>query len=50
MLSTLEWPTGVVDGFVTVLAAGASLVQVTNADKEKLDRHQETERTTDVLL
>lgn len=50
VLSTLEWPTGVVDGFVTVLAAGASLVQVTNADKEKLDRHQETERTTDVLL
>lgn len=50
VLSTLEWPAGVLDGFVAVLAAGASLVQVSNADKAKLDRHQETERTTDVLL
>lgn len=47
VLSTLDWPAGVLDGFVTVLAAGASLVQVTNP--AKLDRHKETERTTDVL-
>jgi uncharacterized protein (TIGR03089 family) len=47
VLSTLDWPAGVLDGLVTVLAAGASLVQVTNPTK--LDRHRETERTTDVL-
>lgn len=47
VLSTLDWPAGVPDGLVTVLAAGASLVQVTNPTK--LDRHAETERTTDVL-
>lgn len=49
VLSTLDWPAGVLDGLVTVLAAGASLVQVTNADPAKLDHHGETERTTDVL-
>jgi uncharacterized protein (TIGR03089 family) len=50
VLSTLDWPAGVMDGLVTVLAAGASLVQVTNADPAKLDKHQETERTTDLLI
>lgn len=50
VLSTLEWPAGVMDGLVTVLAAGASLVQVTNADPAKLDTHQETERATLVLV
>lgn len=49
VLSTLDWPAGVMDGLVTVLAAGASLVQVTNADPAKLPKHQETERTTDLL-
>jgi uncharacterized protein (TIGR03089 family) len=49
VLSTLEWPAGVLNGLVTVLAAGASLVQVTNADPAKLAKHQETERTTDLL-
>jgi hypothetical protein len=49
VLSTLAWPAGVLDGFVAVLAAGASLVQVTNADPAKLNHHGETERTTDVL-
>ncbi|MFL6118219.1 TIGR03089 family protein [Actinophytocola sp.] len=49
VLSTLDWPTGVMDGLITVLAAGASLVQVTNADPAKLDKHREAERTTDVL-
>jgi uncharacterized protein (TIGR03089 family) len=48
VLSTLDWPAGVLDGLITVLAAGASLVQVTNPTK--LDRHAETERTTDVLM
>jgi hypothetical protein len=50
VLSTLDWPAGVLDGLVTVLAAGASLVQVTNPDPAKLDKHQETERTTSVLM
>jgi uncharacterized protein (TIGR03089 family) len=49
VLSTLDWPAAVMDGLITVLAAGASLVQVTNADPSKLAKHQETERTTDVL-
>lgn len=50
VLSTADWPAGIMDGFVTVLAAGASLVQVTNADPAKLDKHAETERTTAVLV
>lgn len=49
VLSTLDWPAGVMDGLITVLAAGANLVQVTNADPAKLEKHKETERTTDVL-
>ena len=49
VLSTLDWPASAMEGFVTVLAAGASLVQVTNADSEKLRKHAETERTTVVL-
>lgn len=49
VLSTLDWPAHVMDGLVTVLAAGASLVQVTNADPAKLRKHQDTERTTAVL-
>jgi uncharacterized protein (TIGR03089 family) len=48
VLSTLDWtvPEGVLTGLVTVLAAGASLVQVTNPDPERLPRHKETERAT----
>ena len=49
VLSTLDWPANVMDGLVTVLAAGASLVQVTNADPAALDKHEETERTTLIL-
>jgi uncharacterized protein (TIGR03089 family) len=47
-LSTQDWtvPDGVLAGLLPVLAAGASLVQVTNPDQEKLARHRETERTT----
>jgi uncharacterized protein (TIGR03089 family) len=50
VLSTLHWPAHVMDGLITVLAVGASLVQVTNADPAKLEKHQETERTTHVLV
>jgi uncharacterized protein (TIGR03089 family) len=49
VLSTLDWPASAMEGLVTVLAAGASLVQVTNAESEKLRKHAETERTTVVL-
>lgn len=49
VLSTLDWPAYAMKGLVTVLAAGASLVQVTNAESDKLRKHAETERTTVVL-
>jgi uncharacterized protein (TIGR03089 family) len=49
VLSTLDWPASAMEGMITVLMAGASLVQVTNADPEKLRKHAETERTTVVL-
>lgn len=49
VLSILNWPARVMDGLVTVLAAGASLVQVTNADPAALTKHEETERTTVML-
>jgi uncharacterized protein (TIGR03089 family) len=49
VLSTRDWPAGAMEGLVTVLAAGASLVQVTNADPEKLRKHAEAERTTVTL-
>jgi uncharacterized protein (TIGR03089 family) len=49
VLSTLDWPANVMDGLITVLAAGASLVQVTNSEPAKLDKHKETERTTLML-
>lgn len=47
-LSTLEWtfPEGVIDGLLAILAAGASLVQVSNPDPTKLDAHRSAERTT----
>ena len=48
VLSTLDWthPHGLLDGFLAVLAARASLVQVTNPDPAKLPAHRSTERTT----
>ena len=48
VLSTLEWGThdGVADGFLAVLAAGASLVQCRNADPAALDRRAEAEKAT----
>jgi uncharacterized protein (TIGR03089 family) len=49
VLSTLDWPSNVMDGLVTVLAAGATLVQVTNSESGELDKHEKTERTTMLL-
>jgi uncharacterized protein (TIGR03089 family) len=48
VLSTLEWelPGGVVDGFLAVLAAQASLVHCTNLDPQRLDRRRSDERIT----
>lgn len=48
VLSTMDWkvPDGMLDGLVAVLAAGASLVQVTNPDATRLDSRRTTERTT----
>ncbi|WP_218604194.1 TIGR03089 family protein [Pseudonocardia abyssalis] len=48
VLSTLDWssPGGLSDGLLAVLAAGASLVQVRNADDAALTRRAESERTT----
>jgi uncharacterized protein (TIGR03089 family) len=46
VLSTMDWtlPDGVIKGLLSVLAAGASLVQVTNPTH--LDAHRTSERTT----
>jgi uncharacterized protein (TIGR03089 family) len=47
VLSTLDWSgSGLLDGLLAVLAAGASLVQVANADEDRLDRKAESERCT----
>jgi uncharacterized protein (TIGR03089 family) len=48
ILSTMDWtvPDGVLDGLLAVLAAQASLVQVSNPDPARLPKHRETERTT----
>src|SRR5262249_44983701 len=52
VLSTRDWtlPDGVLDCVLAVLAAGASLVQVTNPDPAKLEAIRATERTTVDLL
>jgi uncharacterized protein (TIGR03089 family) len=48
VLSTLGWDSrsGLLDGMLAVLAAGASLVQVGNPDPAKLDERAETEHCT----
>ncbi|MGH3763269.1 TIGR03089 family protein [Actinophytocola sp.] len=48
VLSTMEWsvPEGILEGLLSVLAAGASLVQVSNADPDRVDRHRATEHVT----
>ncbi|PPK69799.1 TIGR03089 family protein [Actinokineospora auranticolor] len=48
LLSTLAWtvPDGVLAALVAPLAAGGSVVQVSNPDPARLDRHRSTERTT----
>lgn len=48
VLSTLEWavPSGVLEGFLAVLAAGGSLVQVSSPDAGRLAARRDTERIT----
>lgn len=48
VLSTTSWetPTELIDGFVAVLAAGASLVQVAHSDAAAQQRRVSTERVT----
>ncbi|MDT7783657.1 MAG: hypothetical protein QOF58_2076 [Pseudonocardiales bacterium] len=48
VLSTLEWdvPSGVLEGFLAVLAAGGSLVQVSNPDAGLLAARRESENVT----
>ena len=48
VLSTASWdtPDGVVDGLLSVLAIGGSLVQVANPDPAALPRRMETEKVT----
>jgi len=51
VLSSTSWtgPDKLVDGLLSVLAVGASLVQVTNPDPAALQRRIETEKVTRVL-
>jgi len=48
VLSTMEWdvPSGVLEGFLAVLAAGGSLVQVSSPDAGLLTARRDTERIT----
>jgi uncharacterized protein (TIGR03089 family) len=52
VLSTMDWtiPDGIVDSVLAVLAAGASLVQVANADPAKHEARRASERVTRELL
>ncbi|MGF0309473.1 TIGR03089 family protein [Rhodococcus sp. IEGM1428] len=51
VLSTATWntPDEIIEGLLSVLVAGASLVQVTNADEAKSERRTETEKVTATL-
>ena len=51
VLSTASWPgpAELIDGLVAIMAVGASLVQVANADPAALERRVQTEKVTRVL-
>ncbi|MBY6412475.1 TIGR03089 family protein [Rhodococcus sp. BP-252] len=51
VLSSLSWgtPDELIDGLLSVLVAGASLVQVSNPDSSKLERRTATEKVTKTL-
>jgi uncharacterized protein (TIGR03089 family) len=51
VMSTVEWnvPSGVLEGFLAVLAAGGSLVQVSSPDAGLLAARRDTEKITQLL-
>jgi hypothetical protein len=51
VLSTAEWDsdTALVNGLVSVFAAGASLVQVARPEPAAMERHRSTENVTRIL-
>lgn len=51
VLSTMDWtvPDGIVDGLLSILAVGGSLVQCANTDQTRLAARQASERTTVTL-
>jgi hypothetical protein len=51
VLSSASWtgPAELVDGFLAIMAVGASLVQVANPDPSALARRVETEKVTRVV-
>nr|WP_206030652.1 TIGR03089 family protein [Rhodococcus sp. B10] len=51
VLSSLSWgtPDELIDGLLSVLVVGASLVQVSNPDETKLERRTATEKVTKTL-
>ena len=51
VMSTVEWnvPSGVLEGFLAVLAAGGSLVQVSNPDAGRMAARRDTEKVTQLL-
>ncbi|RRQ26481.1 TIGR03089 family protein [Rhodococcus sp. Eu-32] len=51
VLSSLSWgtPDELIDGLLSVLVVGASLVQVSNPDSSKLERRTATEKVTKTL-
>jgi hypothetical protein len=51
VLSSASWTTAdeLIDGLLSVLAAGASLVQVANSDESKKERRIDTEKVTTTL-
>jgi hypothetical protein len=50
-LSSASWTNAdeLIDGLLSVLAAGASLVQVANSDESKKERRIDTEKVTTTL-
>lgn len=51
VMSTLPWETAdqLIDGLLSVLAVGASLVQVTRPDEDKIEHRRDTEKVTKTL-
>ena len=51
VLSSASWTNAdeLIDGLLSVLAAGASLVQVANSDESKKERRIDTEKVTTTL-